>query len=70
MTLDEIKAAVNAGKRVCWANTDYQVVRDTIGQWLICCTNNDSCIGLTWRDGVTMNGEPEDFFIDDARTAV
>ena len=69
MTLDEIKAAVNAGKCVCWANTGYQVVRDTADQWLIRCTDNDSCIGLTWRDGVTINGKPEDFFIDDARIA-
>jgi hypothetical protein len=32
-------------------------------QWLIKCELNDHCIGLTWRDGVTMNGKPEDFFI-------
>lgn len=62
MTLNEIKAAVLAGKRVCWSNEAYEVVH-TNGQWLIVCTHNDNAIGLTWMDGVTMNGKPEHFFI-------
>lgn len=63
MTLQEIKAAVEAGKTVHWANTGYVVTKDSLGQWFIKCVWNDNCIGLTWRDGVTMNGKPEDFFI-------
>lgn len=63
MTLDEIKAAVLAGKKVHWANTAYRVIRDNIGQWLIVCDLNDHCIGLTWRDDVTVNGKPEQFFV-------
>jgi hypothetical protein len=61
MTLDEIKAAVEAGKTVHWSNEGYTVIKDSLGQWLI--VHKDMTIGLTWRDGVTMNGEPEEFFI-------
>ena len=64
MTLEEIKAAVLAGKRVCWSGKNYEVILDSIGQWLIRCVDNGNCIGLTWRDGVTMNGKPKEFFID------
>lgn len=68
MTLDEIKTAVRAGHKVHWASEAYEVslshYRGTGGeQWLIKCVHNNSCIGLTHADGVTMNGQPEDFFI-------
>lgn len=63
MTLDEIKAAVESGKTVHWASTAYRVIKDSIGQWLIICDHNRSCIGLTWMDGVTVNGRPDEFFI-------
>lgn len=65
MSLEEIKAAVEAGKTVHWASRIYRVVKDSLGQWLILCDMNSYCIGLTWRDGVTMNGKPEEFFIDE-----
>ena len=35
MTLEQIKAAVEAGKTVHWANTGYEVIKDNIGQWFI-----------------------------------
>ena len=35
MTLDEIKAAVDAGQTVHWANTGYVVHKDRLGQYLI-----------------------------------
>ena len=63
MTLDEIKRAVRAGKTVHWSNRAYRVVLDSVGQWLIVCDLNGYCIGLTWTDDVTMNGEPEQFFV-------
>ena len=63
MTLPEIKAAVLEGKTVCWSNTGYIVIRDNIGQWLIKFTPNDFYIGLTHRDGITLNGKETDFFI-------
>jgi len=63
MNLDEIKAAVLAGKTVHWASEAYRVIRDSVGQWLIVCDMNGDCTGLTWRDGVTVNGKPEEFFV-------
>jgi hypothetical protein len=63
MTLQEIKDAVLAGKTVHWASKAYVVVKDNVGQWLIECRLNESCIGLTWSDGVTMNGKEDEFFI-------
>ena len=62
MTLEEIQRAVDCGKTVHWSNTAYRVIHDSIGQWLVKCDLNDHCIGLTHKDGVTMNGEPDEFF--------
>lgn len=68
MTLEEIKAAVEAGKTVHWSNDSYVVqkfiLRDGGEQWLIKCLNNQSCIGLTHADGVTMNGKEAQFYTD------
>jgi hypothetical protein len=66
MTLDEIKTAVRAGKTVHWSNAGYTVIEDSIGQWLIAFlpgTSHENYIGLTWRDGITLNGKPEQFYI-------
>jgi hypothetical protein len=63
MTLEEIKAAVESGRRVFQHNRLYEVIKDNLGQWLIVCASNNYTIGLTWMDGVTMNGKPEDFFV-------
>ena len=63
MTLQEIKEAVLAGKTVHWATNAYVVINDEIGQWLIKCLINDSCIGLTWRDGVNMNVKESVFYV-------
>lgn len=70
MTLQEIVAAVNAGKLVRWGNRAYRVVPHTqdVKRWLIVCEINDHAIGLTWVDGETMNGEEKDFFIDEGET--
>lgn len=67
MTLEEIQQAVNDGKTVHWANENYVVLKGrTIQQWLVKCVSNGSCIGLTWADGKTMNGKPEDFYIKES----
>ncbi len=65
MTLEKIKAAVDAGNRVHWANSGYVVTRDDLGQYLITFTRNGSAIGLTSRDGTRLNGEPDEFFIEE-----
>ena len=66
MTLDEIKSAVLAGKTVQWISSNYVVkYHDKSKQFSIVCLSNNHSIGLTWRDGVTINGKPEQFFISD-----
>jgi hypothetical protein len=67
MTLNEIKSAVEAGQSVHWANDGYSVIKDKLGQFLIIFKTNESCIGLTWRDGITLNGKEADFYIKGAK---
>ena len=64
MTLQEIKAAVFAGKTVYWSTTAYAVKYNERGDCFnIVYTPDVNCIGLTHRDGVTMNGKPEEFYV-------
>lgn len=63
MTLDQIKQAINDGKNVYHVNKGYKVIRDKLGQYLIVYTPNQYTIGLTWQDGITLNGKENDFFV-------
>lgn len=63
MTLEQIKHAIEHGWIVHWSHQGYVVIKDSVGQYLIRCISNDSCIGLTWLDGKTMNGSEDEFFI-------
>ena len=67
MDLQEIKDALAQGKTVCWGNEGYVVYKDRLGNYLITFTPNGHTIGLTWSDGVTMNGKEDEFFIKDDR---
>jgi hypothetical protein len=62
MTLEEIKQAIDDGKTVHWSNPGYVVVKDKLGQYLIKCTSNEHCVGLTHQDG-TLSDKPEKFFV-------
>jgi len=62
MTLKEIKAAIESGKKVYWSNASYTVIKDRHQRYLI-CHDSGSCIGLTGLDGVSMNGSEDDFFV-------
>jgi len=63
MKLQEIKDAVLSGETVHWRSALYKVIyAEKINEFLIKCTENDTCIGLTWKDEVTMNGKEEDFY--------
>ena len=62
MNLQEIKQAIDQGKNVYWCGPGYKVIQDNAGEYLIKCTSNNHCIGLTWQDNVTMNGKESDFF--------
>lgn len=64
MTLLEIKQAISEGKRAYWSNKGYRIIQDNKGQYLIIYLSNEYYIGLTWKDGKTLNGDEKDFFID------
>jgi len=61
MTLEEIKSAVDKGETVHWINSLYEVIKNN-REYLIRCKSNNHCIGLTWADGVTLNGEEKGFY--------
>jgi len=61
MKLKEIKAFVNYGFPVYWKSKIYEI-KEYKGEYYIHCLKNDSIIGLTWEDGITLNGEEGDFF--------
>lgn len=63
MTATEIKKAIDNGQKVYWSNSGYEVIKDNKAQYLIRCTSNNYCIGLTWQDGTTLNGKEDDFFV-------
>tara|TARA_R110000851_G_scaffold119517_2_gene247359 strand:+ start:68 stop:274 length:207 start_codon:yes stop_codon:yes gene_type:complete len=67
MTIQEIKQAILEGLIVHWSNDSYQVqtsgAKDNILNYNIVCLTNNSCTGLTWLDGVTLNGNEQDFYI-------
>ena len=46
MNVQEIKAAVDAGKTVYCGNDNYKVIKDSKNQYLIHCTLNDYYVGL------------------------
>lgn len=63
MTIDQIKAAVDQGKTVCWVHEGYRVLRDRLGQYLVRYERNNCCWGLTDRSGTRLNGLECQFFI-------
>jgi hypothetical protein len=62
MKLQEIKQAISEGKPVYWSTLLYEVIKDSKDQYFIKCNANNHYIGLTWRDGVTLNGKENEFF--------
>ena len=50
-SIKEIKAAVDAGKTVYVDSDGYQVIKESIGQYLIHFTGSDYYIGLHGREG-------------------
>lgn len=62
MKLSEIKTAIKEGKKVFWATDNYEVIKDSIGQYLIHSKFNNHYTGLTHMDNVTMNGKEKDFY--------
>jgi hypothetical protein len=64
MKLQEIKKAILSGDLVCWKSTAYEVNHyPKHDQWLVKCNINNSYVGLTCNDEITLVGSEEDFFI-------
>ena len=69
MTLTEILRAVDEGLPVHWQNAGYLVERSSNGVGcVIRSLSTGHCIGLTWADGITLNGMEQEFFIGDGTT--
>lgn len=69
MKLEEIKDAILEGKKVFWKNIGYEVIKGKF-EYLIVWDlggRSENCTGLTHTDGITMNGEEEDFFCYEGR---
>jgi hypothetical protein len=62
MTAKEIREAVDQGKTVLWLSEGYVVIKSK-NDYLIKCVSNNHCIGLTWADDTTLNGDESEFFI-------
>lgn len=56
-TIEEIKSAVDNGKTVVADTHMYHVTKDKIGQYLIKCTLNGYCIGLSDITETRLNAE-------------
>ncbi len=61
MNVTEIKEAVDTNKTVYYKSKEYTVVKNR-GDYDILCSLNNHRVGLTWMDGVTLNGKEESFF--------
>jgi hypothetical protein len=49
MNFDQIRQAIEEGKKVHWVNTAYTVIKDSLGKYLIVHTNG-TCEGLYRMD--------------------
>ncbi|WP_413863357.1 hypothetical protein [Tateyamaria sp.] len=63
MNIEDIKAAVDAGQAVHWANKGYIVDKDALGQYLITYRHGGSTIGLTDQSGTRLNGAEAEFYV-------
>ncbi len=63
MNLNEIKQATIEGTTVYWSSKAYRVILDSLNSYLIECTINGHCVGLTDIDGNLCANE-SDFFTD------
>ena len=67
MNLEQIKEAIELGMKVYWVNERYRVIKLDSGEYLIACdhgTSSANYSGLTYKDGVTLNGKEKDFYIN------
>ena len=63
MTLKHIKKALDLNIKVYFGNNGYEVIKDQRNQYLITHKASSNTIGLTHKDGITLNGKESKFFI-------
>tara|TARA_R110000868_G_scaffold308380_1_gene569889 strand:- start:159 stop:356 length:198 start_codon:yes stop_codon:yes gene_type:complete len=63
MTAQEIKTAVDNGKNVHWINSNYIVTKDNLNQYFVKCIDNNSLVGLTYKNGITLSEDENKFYI-------
>jgi hypothetical protein len=63
MTIEQIKGAIDLGLSVKWANDGYDVIKDSLGQYLIRYRTNGFCFGLTNLAGDKLNGDGSAFYV-------
>ena len=54
-TFKKIKNLVDDGIQIYWANNDYTVIKDSIGQYLVKYHLDNSVIGLADKQGNILN---------------
>lgn len=62
MNLQQIKDKLSAGIKVYWNNEAHEVTQDNKSQYFITNIYNQYSVGLTWLDGITLNGKESEFF--------
>jgi len=50
------------GGNVYWKQDNYHVIKGVKDAYYILCNNNGNAVGLTHRDGFTLNGVESDFY--------
>jgi hypothetical protein len=59
----EIRNAVDTGKKVYWHHEGYEVIKDNLNQYMIHYKPNNYYIDLTHSDNETLNGELNGFYV-------
>lgn len=61
-TAAKIKKLVDDGVQVYWANWNYEVIKDDLGQYLVKSHSNNYYIGLTDKKGNLLNTNQDYFY--------
>lgn len=61
MTVQQIKQAIKQGNKVYWHHSGYEVIKDSIGQYLIKCHMNEYYTSLTDSKG-NLIGKPDEYY--------
>jgi hypothetical protein len=62
MKANEIRNKVIKGYDVYWKNTNYKIIKDSIGQWLMHSQCNDYYCGVFDNNGNLVDKESDFFF--------